>query len=175
MKKIWEYIKAHPLISIASAIVIGYLIYKLISGAISKARARKNYNTTVSESQTAITQLAQQGIIPSYGQAQYLSWADEIQVAFTGCGGGWGVVEQIIGKLKNDADVYAMIQNFGIRTIDECGWGSREGNLGALIAYKFSGYRFCDCIPLFTCDGEHCGSITEINKILKSKGITVSF
>jgi len=62
-----------------------------------------------------------------------------------------------------------------VRKIDECGWGTFEGDLAATIGYKFSGYRFCDCIPLFTCNGENCGSVTEINKLLKSKGIVFQF
>lgn len=175
LKNIWTWIKKHPIISIIAIAIILYFVYKAIDGKIKRDRAKKNYNATVSQAQTAITQLANQGVIPSYAQSQFSSWADEIQVAFTGCGAGWLVVKRIFEKMKNDADVYALIQNFGTRTIDECGWGSREGDLSALIAYKFSGYRFCDCIPIISCDGEHCGSTAEINKVLKSKGITVSF
>lgn len=153
-----------------------YILWRIISGALRKAKAKKNYNATVNQSQSALNQLADQGVKPSFAQAQYSAWADSLANGFSGCGAGWqAVAKPVFSALKNDADVYALIQNYGVREIDECGWGSFEGDLNATVAYKFSGYTFCDCIPLFNCGCEKCGCVTEINKILKSNGIVFQF
>jgi len=174
MTFIKKFIVDHPFWTIIILAILAYIIYKIIDGQIKKAKARKNYNATVNQSQDALNQLADQGVKPSYGQAQYSSWADAIQKGFEGCGGGWSsILKPTLQAMKNDADVYALIQNYGVRTFDECGWGSFEGDLAAAIGYKFSGFRFCDAWLNPTC--EKCGCVSEINKILKSKGIVFQF
>lgn len=180
MKWFLDLFKTKPLLAIlllVIIIIIIYFTYKIISGIISKIKQKGNYNAAVNQSQTALNQLAQQGVNPSYAQAQYTSWANEIEKGFDGCGSGWqGVLKPILNNLKNDADVFALIQNYGTRTFDECGWGTSDSlDLAAAIAYKFSGLTFCDCIPLWNCDAKTCGSKNEINKILQSKGIVFQF
>lgn len=166
--------KEKPILFLIVVAIIIFVLYKVISGAIRKAKAKSNYNATVNEAQTGLTQLAAQGVTPSYGEAQYSTWANAIEQGFSGCGAGWSaVLKPTLLEMKNDADVYALIQKYGVRTIDECGWGTFEGDLGATIGYKFSGFRFCDAWFNPTC--EKCGCVSEINKILKSKGIVFQF
>lgn len=158
----------YAILLIAVILVLIYIAYKVISGAIAKAKQTGNYNAAVNQSQTALNQLAQQGVKPSYGEAQYSTWADALEKAFSGCGAGYStVVEPTLQQMKNDADVYALIQKYGVRSIDECGWGSFNGDLGATLGYKFSGWTFCGSLI--------CGTISDINKILKSKGIVFQF
>lgn len=176
MNVIAKFWKERPILFLIVAAIVIYFLYKWISGIIAKQQARNNYNATVNQTQDALNQLGQQGVKPSFGQAQYSTWADELQQAFSGCGNGWtSQVKPIFEAMKNDADIYALIQNYGVRKFDECGWGTFEGDLGAAIGYKFSGYRFCDCIPFISCTAENCGSKSEINKILKSKSIVFQF
>lgn len=165
---------------ILAAIILIYIAYRVFSGIISgiirKQKAKANYNATVNQSQDALNQLAEQGVKPSFAQAQYSGWADSLQNGFNGCGSGWAsVAKPIFSALKNDADVFALIQNYGIREIEECGWGSFNGDLNATVAYKFSGWSFCNCIPLWSCNCENCGCVDEINKILKSNSIVFQF
>lgn len=168
--------KKYPLISIIVILVILYLLYKVIAGVIRKSKARGNYNAAVNQAQDALNQLSTKGVKPSFAQSQYSTWADSIEQAFTGCGRGWStVLKPTFDKIKNDADVFALIQAYGVRTIDECAWGTFEGDLGATIGYKFSGLAFCDCIPLVSCNCDNCGCIDTINKILKSKSIVFQF
>lgn len=176
IKKIWDLIKSNPIISIILIGIIVYILYRIISGWIKKARAKSNYTAAVDQSQKALTDLAAQGIKPSYSQAEYSTWANAIEQGFSGCGTGWStVLKPTLDKLKNEADLFALIQNYGVRSIDECGWGTFEGDLGATIGYKFSGYRFCDCIPLISCNCDACGCLDSINKILSSKKIVFQF
>lgn len=176
IKKIWDLIKNNPIISIIVIGTVSYILYRIISGWIKKANARSNYKAAVDQSQKALKDLADQGVKPSYAQAQYSTWANAIEQGFSGCGTGWStVLKPTLDKMQNDADVFALIQNYGVRSIDECGWGTFEGDLGATIGYKFSGYRFCDCIPLWSCNCDTCGCVDSINKILKSKKIVFQF
>lgn len=176
MNWIINIIKKYPIISAIIILILAYVLYKIISGAVRKAKARSNYNAAVNQSQDALNQLAVKGVKPSYAQSQYSTWADAIEQGFTGCGTGWdSVLKPTLDKLQNEADIFALIQAYKVRTIDECGWGTFEGDLGATIGYKFSGYHFCQCIPLWSCNCDSCGCVDAINKILKSKGIVFQF
>lgn len=149
-----------------------FVLYKIYRWFERKAQAGK-YNAAVNESQTALNQLAQQGVTPTYGKAQYTSYADSLQGAFQGCGGAisansfWNTVEPVFKAMKNDADVYALIAAYGVRVIDACGYwqGDFEGNLPATLSEKFSGWE----------GAFNNYSIEDINNILKKNGIVFSF
>lgn len=178
-----NFAKNHTVLFVITLIIIAILLYMLffvaIPGYIRKKKARNNYNAAVNQSQDALNQLATQGVKPSYAQAQYSTWANSIEQALSGCGTGWAsVIKPTLQEMKNDADVFALIQAYGVRTIEECGWGSFEGDLGATIGYKFSGWQFCSCNPIpfvGNCNCDTCGCIETINKILKSKSISFQF
>lgn len=150
-------------------IILAYLIYRWVKTKASSG----NYNAAVNQSQTALNQLATQGVTPSYGQAQYTGYANALQEAFSGCSAVWNSdsfqekVEQVFSAFKNDADVYALISAYGVRTIDKCGafTGDFTGDLSATLAYKFSGVE--GAFIRF--------SISDINNIMKKNGIVYSF
>lgn len=174
-----NFAKNNVIVTIIIVAIIAYILYVAISNYIQKRRARDNYKAAVDQAQDALNQLADQGVTPSYAQAQYTTWGNALEKAFSGCGAGWGdIVKPTLEQIKNDADVFALIQAYGVREIDECGWGTFEGDLGATIGYKFSGFRFCDCIPLpvvGTCTCDKCGCLESINDILKSKNVQFKF
>lgn len=142
-------------------------LFLFIWSEVRKSQNRKKYNEAVSEAQESINQLAQQGVKPSHGWAQYLGWANAMQQALDGCGGGWSTQEGIWSKMMNKADVYSLISAYGVKTIDKCGLGTGdfEGDLNASLAYKFSGVEG-DVIQ---------GSIDKINAILKDNGVDYTF
>lgn len=150
-------------------ILIVYFAYRFISNRL----AASNYNAAVNQSQTALNQLSQQGIKPSYAQAQYTTWANNLQGVFQGCSAAgssasfWETVEPIFKAMKNDADVYALITAYGVRTIDKCGLftGNFEGDLSATLSEKFSGIE--GTIIRY--------NFSDINKIFKSNGLTFTF
>lgn len=157
------------IVIIVAIIIIAYFLYRWIRGMVRAS----NYNAAVTQSNTALNQLAQQGINPSYAQAQYTSWANNLQGAFQGCsaaGGAanfWQTIEPIFKAMKNDADIYALIANYAVRTIDKCGLltGDFEGDLAATLSEKFSGI-----------EGAIIGyNTSDINQILKANGLTFTF
>lgn len=150
-------------------VIIAYLLYRWIRNIINS----RNYNAAVNQSQTALNQLSQQGINPSYPQAQYTTWGNNLQGAFEGCSAAgssvsfWETVEPIFKAMKNDADIYALIKGYGVRTIDKCGLltGNFEGDLSATLSEKFSGVE--GVIIKY--------NFSDINAILKANGITFTF
>lgn len=157
------------IVIVIAVILAIYFIYRWLKNMANAS----NYNAAVNQSVTALHELAAHGIKPSYGQAQYTSWANNLQGVFEGCSAAgsstafWETVEPIFKAMKNDADVYALIAAYGVRTIDKCGLftGDFEGDLAATLSEKFSGIE---------------GTIikyntSDINAILKSNGLTFTF
>lgn len=149
--------------------IIIYIVYRKIKNAIDA----KNYRATVAASQTALNQLAKQGIKPSLSQAQFLALANSLQENFQGCaavfaaGDFWKIIKKTFEGLSNEADIYSLIKAYGIRTVDKCGYltGDFEGDLSATLAHKMSGW-----------EGSKIGhSILDVNDILKSKSIIFKF
>lgn len=145
-------------------IIILYMVYRWIKLKMESS----NYNKAVNQSQGALNDLAQQGINPSYPLATYTSLGNTIQQAMEGCGAGFDeTLKPAFEQIKNDADIYALIKAYDVRTIDKCGLltGDFTGDLSATLAYKFSGVEdyFVD------------GSISKINNILASNNIKFRF
>lgn len=149
-----------------------FLVYKGYK-AFKKWQESSNYSATVNQSQIAIEQLSQQGVHPTHSQAQYSSWANTLQGAFEGCSGAgdassfWSNLSSVFKEMKNDADVYALIKAYGVRTIDKCGIGTGDfkGDLSGTLSEKFSGIE--GVIIRY--------SITDINDILQKNGVTFKF
>lgn len=165
MKKFWNDLPLYgKVILLAIIAFIIYKAYRMYQVWIESA----NYNAAVNQSNTAITQLAAQGIKPSYAQAQFTTWANTIQQAMEGCGASFTeTLKPVFEGLKNEADIYALIAAYDVRTIDKCGLftGDFTGDLSATLAYKFSGVEGMVV----------SGSISDINNILKQKGISYTF
>lgn len=171
--KFWTWFRSFPwyvqVIFIGIVLFIIYQVYKWI-----KAKAESgNYNAAVNQSQTALTQLAQQGINPSYGQVQYTSWANMLQGQFEGCSAAgaaasfWEVIEPVFKGMKNDADIYALIKAYGVRSFDKCGlWnGDFNGDLSSSLSEKLTGL-----------EGVIIGkTMSDINDILKKNSLTFTF
>lgn len=155
---------------------VAFAIYKIYMWIKRKIESG-NYNAAVSQSQTALNQLAQQGVRPSYGQAQYTTYANGLQGAFQGCSGSlnasnfWSTVEPVFQAMKNDADIYALIKAYGVRKIDACGWltGDFEGDLAGTLSEKFSG------VEGTLIGGPSGKGISTINAALKSNGLVFTF
>lgn len=165
MKNFWNQLPLYGKVILLA--IIAFLLYKLYRYIKVKIESA-NYNAAVTQSNTAITQLAQQGIKPSYAQAQYTGWANTLQHAMDGCGASFTeTIKPVFDGMKNEADIYALIAAYDVRSIDKCGLftGDFTGDLSATLAYKFSGIEGIVV----------SGSIADINNILKQKGISYTF
>lgn len=145
-------------------LLMAYGIYRWIRNKL----AESDFNKAVVQSKAQLAQLAQQGIVPSYPDADYTITANTIQEALNGCGAGFDeTLAPAFQKMRNDADIYKLIAAYDIRKVDKCGLftGDFNGDLSATLTYKFSG------VEDYLIDG----SLSKINEILKNNGLKFTF
>lgn len=145
-------------------LLIAYRIYRWIMNTIEEA----NFNKAVNQSKSELDKLAKDGIYPTYEKANYTIMANSLEQALTGCGAGFDeTLKPTFEKMKNNADIYRLIEAYDVRKVDKCGLltGDFNGDLAATLTYKFSGLE----------DYMVDGSVSKINAILKNNGLTFSF
>jgi hypothetical protein len=166
-------------------VVVGTLgvVYFVGKGILDKIKANAQVAKqmeTINTQTDEINQMQQSGVKPTFSDSQYKSWADGIANQFSGCdaipkvplvpakflgfitnwSGSGAYFVNIISKFKNDLDFLKLSQAYGIRTYDQCGWGTGDvtGTLAQAIADELD-------------DNE----VTAINKVLSTSGIKYSF
>ena len=155
--KVYDYYKDLPSwakgIVVVGGIAIVYFTSKSIIKRLRASASLKQAKATIEDSIVESKNLQHQGMRMSYSPSQYKSWADGLQKQFDGCDGisdniigvGWSksgsYVSSIFGKLKNDVDWLELVKAYGIRTYDQCGWGTGDftGNLNQAITDELDG------------------------------------
>lgn len=151
------------------------IVYFTGRGFINRLKDKANQEKekqTIAQAGRDLAGLKKSGVIPSYSPTQYKSWADGIEKQFSGCdwseavkpylSGSGKYVYDIIGKMKNDADVLSLVQAFGVRTYDQCGISLGDGNITAGLSQAIS-------------DELYSYEIEKINGVLASKKINFRF
>ncbi|MEK6882102.1 MAG: hypothetical protein AABY22_20970 [Nanoarchaeota archaeon] len=136
---------------------IGWKIYSAIKKRISLAGSFKEKK----EVTNAIQELENKGVKPTFINAQYLTFANQIHAAFDGYGTGFLSVAGIFGKLRNNVDILKLIDAYGIREIDS-GKGNPAPNFKGTLAGAIS-------------DELSAWEIQQLNKLLKSNKISITF
>lgn len=152
------------IVIVALLLLLAWGIYTWIRNWI----AERDFNKAVNQSKDELKKLAQQGIYPTYADADYTIMANTLQQALTGCGAGFDeTLAPAFQKMRNDADIYKLITAYDVRKVDKCGvfTGDFTGDLAATLTYKFSGLE----------DYLIDGSLEKINAILKNNGLKFTF
>jgi hypothetical protein len=154
-------------------------IVKIIRRDADKRKAEEGLKDSNEEQK----QLEEQGVMPTFSNSQFKGWADAIQNQFDGCDSSsplsvfgelgvslpanltfWSgsalVIWKIIGQFKNDLDFLTLVNAYGVRKYDQCGWGTGDvdGNLYKAMNDELAQWE-----------------IDAINKKLKSLGISKKF
>lgn len=140
-------------------VAILYFTGRWIVKSISAGKGKREQLVTINEIKDDIRVLNQQGVRPSYPDSQYTMWANKIKNAFDGCDPlevSQNTVNQIFRELKNDADFAKLVQAWGTKTYDQCGWGT--GDVTGDLTYAIR-------------DELDDTEIRNANKILSDKGI----
>lgn len=108
---------------------------KLIIKKLDQAKEAKESAAAGKE----LNNLKKQGIVPTINKAQAESMSNQLRIAFNDCGTDEGAVYSVMSQMNNDADVYLLIDTYGIREYSGCGpWnvfsGSRNVGLSAAIS-----------------------------------------
>jgi hypothetical protein len=137
---------------------------------IKNAEKNKKAREALEKINTEIKQLENKGLKQTYPDSQYNSWADSIAKQFSGCdweqGIGWSgsgsKLYNICYRMENDLDFAKLLNAYGIRTYDQCGFypfaGKFTGNLSQAVADELKEWE-----------------IFEINNLLAKRGIKYKF
>jgi hypothetical protein len=131
-------------------------VRKLIVSKLDQSKSSKEGK----EAKQELDKLEDQGISPTINDAQAESFSNSLVSAFEGCGTDEDAVYNIMRQLKNDADVYKLLNKYGIRKYDACGpWtGDTEKSLAGAISDELDAFEKA-----------------TVNGILKSNGCTYQF
>lgn len=161
---------------IGSAGVAVYSVHAVIK-SINDKKAKEKAQADVIGFVNDLNALAKNGVVPSFQQSQYQSWAAAIVQQFAGCDPStvqcpdWlfdlnysdsgKVVANIIAQFANDADFLALQAAFGLRTYDACGiWNGDVTNVTLSGAIN-------DELEICEVEG--------LNKVLAAKNINYKF
>lgn len=138
-----------------------FILWRIVRWARKQFRT-KGQSLELTDITSTINNLQSQGLTPSFPIAQYATWANQLSEAFNGCGTSNQTWRTIFEAIKNDLDVALLIEAYGVRTFDECNWefnfGDFKGTLSEALVHELS-----------------ADELTEINDLLKSKGIKYTF
>jgi hypothetical protein len=165
--KAYQYYKELPSwakgVVVVGGLAVTYIFASQIIRRLRDSQKRKEKEKSVNDASNELKDLANNGIKPTITKSQADAFADKIVKQFTGADmflQSFGVVKGIFSQLKNDADYLLLKQQFGLRTYNDAfnvfGWNQvKDVTLEAAIQDELTN-----------------GSISQLNSILASKGIT---
>lgn len=153
MAKFWNNLTGgQKLMAIVILIILLYLFWNTIKG-IERAAANSIKNGG------EMATLAANGIKASYGSDEYKAMANKLYEAMDGWGTSSDVVFSVFGKLNNDVDFIKLDQAFGVRE-------ASDNMFGLYPSEDLEGWIQDDLST---------SEITQLNNILKKRGITKRF
>ena len=176
--KVFNYYKELPSwakgIVVIGGIAIVYFTSKSIIKRIRASNDTKEERKTIDEQKNETQVLIDSGVKPTFSESQYRQWADALQKQFDGCDPSLSVawlssymmsssgayLGNIVMQFKNDVDFLKLNTAYGIRTYDQCGWGTGD---------------FTGTLPQAVRDELDGDEIKNINKELAKRGITYKF
>jgi hypothetical protein len=124
-------------------VVVGGLAitYIFVNQIIKKLRLdaeKKKAEESLKQFRAELQQQIDAGVVPSYQKSVYDGYADALVIQFSGCDPGVASstlnlltpsaykLYTIILELNNDRDFLELVDSFGTRTYDACGWWTGE-------------------------------------------------
>ncbi len=134
-------------IALGSLVLLGIAIRNAIKTAKEGSGDRKDDKEVERATNDALNTLQNQGINPTLNDADAISLARTIETGLAGCelsGTELSIIDQIKSKVNNQADWFKLQQVFGVRSIDNCGWGTGETNydLKTLLLEQLDGFTW---------------------------------
>jgi hypothetical protein len=111
----WFWIGAIGLIIVI--VVIPKLFKKKLTQPTKWSEEGKDQESSTTAVDTDLQRLAKKGIVPSYTKTELASKAEVLHTAMDGCLTDYPAILRVFASLRNEADVYALIDVYGIRKI----------------------------------------------------------
>lgn len=134
------------------AFSVGLPLIRLIRDKLDNAKRNREQVQAGKE----LDRLKRQGIYPTITVAQAEAMSNAMRVAFSGLGTDTGVITTVMRELQNEADVYRLVDVYGVRKYAGPWWWSSDSN-----------YSLAEAIS----DELGSDQKKKINKILSDKGI----
>jgi len=120
------------LVGIAALVGVGFFVYKKLKKIGSEREDREE----AQQSENELDVLLNQGVNPTFSDAEAQSKANILVAAANDCdlwGQGAQQIMQVIYSIKNRADWFLLSSKFGVRTWDDCPYGSESGSISVLL------------------------------------------
>lgn len=133
-------------------IVLGIVLKRLFNSLAEKV----DLVTTTTQGKTEVESLIAGGMLPTYSDTEYESFADMLFIAFDGNGTDDSAVEDVFSKMENKVDVLKLILAYGTKVLES--WGMDEDPKNLPMTMVSEGV-----------------DIEEINSLFMLKGVDYTF
>jgi hypothetical protein len=123
---------AVALVGVAALVGVGVFIYR----KLKEIGGQRENREEAQDSSNELDILLNQGVQPTISQAEAQTKSNILVAAANDCdpwGQGAQQIMQVIYSLKNKADWFLLSSTFGVRSWDDCPYGSTNGSLSVLL------------------------------------------
>ncbi len=138
-------------LGVGTIIVSGFLVYKGIKRAVAGS------GLSSQQAQDDLSDLSKNGVKPTYSDTQYATWSEKLAYALA-YNTDEDMVYQVMGYMKNEADILKLIQVFGTREVETFPFIFQKATLSEAITSAMN-----------------TSEIAKVNKILSDKKIKFQF
>lgn len=157
-------------IAVGGVLIVGIFGYKIYQD-IKKKRDIKNANQAADQADSELRNLSNQGVKPTITPSQATTFSTSLQQAMNGCGTDENKIYGVFDKLTNDADVYMLIKQFGVRYYTPCA----ATNPVSYAKYLYDNKSFGGDLGTWLGYDLTNGEVQKINGILAKKSIKFRF
>lgn len=110
---------AKGVVAIGGVLIVGVFGFKIYTD-IKRKKDLKEAGKSADEADAELKNLNSKGIKPTINNTQATNFATSLSQAMNGCGTDENMIYSIFSKMKNEADVYLLIRQFGVRYYTPC-------------------------------------------------------
>jgi hypothetical protein len=166
-----KYYESQPsavkIIVVAGLGLLGYSIYR----GFKRRQEERDLLKAAQAANSELTQLAAQGIQPTYNDSQFEAFSVAIDGAVAGCGTDEDAILSVFRAMRNEADIRKLISVFGVRYFTPCVYSDPVSYTIWLANHQ----AYPGDLASFLATDLSSGYIEEINSILRSNGIEYKF
>ena len=157
-------------VAVGGLLIVGIFGYKIYQD-VKRKRDLKEANQAADEADKELSKLSIQGVKPTISISQATTLAQSLVQAMNGCGTDEKKMYGVFDQLKNDADVYLLIKQFGVRYYTPCA----ATNPVSYAKYLYNDKSFGGDIGTWMGYDLTGAEIQKINSILAKKKILFRF
>jgi hypothetical protein len=156
--------------AVGGVLIVGIFGYKIYQD-VKKKRDLKQAGQASDQADSELKNLSNQGVKPTITASQATTLAQSLVQAMNGCGTDENKIYGVFEQLKNDADVYLLIKQFGVRFYTPCA----SSNPISYAKYLYDDKSFGGDIGTWMGYDLTNAEVQKVNGILAKKNIKFRF